>query len=32
VGIVRPMLARAEPKARFKLLCKRLALAALTAA
>ena len=32
VGIVKPILASAEPKARFKLLCKRLDLAALTAA
>ena len=32
VGMVKPILARAEPSARFKLLCKRLALAALTAA
>lgn len=32
VGIVKPILANAEPNARFKLLCNRLALAALTAA
>ena len=32
VGMVSPMLARAEPRAKFKLLCKRLALDALTAA
>ena len=32
VGMVSPILANAEPSARFKLLCKRLALAALTAA
>ena len=32
VGMVRPILASAEPRAKFKLLCKRLALAALTAA
>ena len=32
VGIVKPMLAKADPSAKFKLLCKRLALAALTAA
>jgi hypothetical protein len=32
VGMDKPILASAEPKARFKLLCKRLALAALTAA
>ena len=32
VGIVRPILARADPRAKFKLLCRRLALAALTAA
>ena len=31
VGIVKPILARAEPKAKFKLLCRRFALAALTA-
>ena len=32
VGMVKPILASAEPNARFKLLCNRLALAALTAA
>ena len=32
VGMVRPILAKADPRARFKLLCNRLALAALTAA
>ena len=32
VGIVSPILASADPNARFKLLCNRLALAALTAA
>ena len=32
VGIVSPMLARAEPSAKFRLLCRRFALAALTAA
>ena len=32
VGIVKPILAKADPKAKFKLLCKRLALAALMAA
>lgn len=32
VGMVKPMLAKAEPSAKFKLLCKRLAFAALTAA
>ena len=32
VGMVSPMLARADPSAKFKLLCNRLALAALTAA
>ena len=32
VGMVNPILAKAEPRAKFKLLCRRLALAALTAA
>jgi hypothetical protein len=32
VGMVKPILARADPRAKFKLLCNRLALAALTAA
>ena len=32
VGIVSPMLANADPSAKFKLLCNLLALAALTAA
>ena len=32
VGMVSPILASAEPNAKFKLLCRRLALAALTAA
>ena len=32
VGMVKPILAKAEPKAKFRLLCKRFALAALTAA
>ena len=32
VGMVKPILANAEPSARFRLLCRRLALAALTAA
>ena len=32
VGMVSPILAKAEPSAKFKLLCKRLALAARTAA
>lgn len=31
-GIYKPILAMAEPRAKFKLLCKHLALAALTAA